>query len=181
MNLELPRSMLAIGAFASCSMVWSHGHDEKTDHGSMPGHQAMSSEKAFGRPAAPKNATRSIAIGMSDVLRFSPTEISVKKGETVRFVVKNSGKTMHEMVLGTMEDLKEHAQMMQKHPGMEHHEPNMAHVAPGRTRNLIWQFTRAGEFYYGCLVPGHLEAGMVGKIIVSDQEAPAGSAEKHHH
>jgi len=82
-------------------------------------------------------------------------------------VVKNSGKVMHEMVLGTMQELKEHAELMKKHPGMEHDEPYMAHVAPGKTERVVWQFTRLGEYYYGCLIPGHFEAGMIGRINVN--------------
>jgi uncharacterized cupredoxin-like copper-binding protein len=74
---------------------------------------------------------------------------------------------MHEMVLGTMEELKKHAELMRKHPGMEHDEPYMAHVAPGKTETITWQFTKAGEFHYGCLIPGHFEAGMIGKIRVT--------------
>jgi uncharacterized cupredoxin-like copper-binding protein len=73
---------------------------------------------------------------------------------------------MHEMVIGTMPELKEHAELMKKHPGMEHDEPYMAHVAPGKTETMVWQFTKAGEFNFGCLVPGHFEAGMVGQIRV---------------
>ena len=111
-------------------------------------------------------AGRSIAIETSDRLRFTPAEVSVRKGEIVRFVVRNSGKLMHEFVLGTMEELKAHAQMMQKHPAMEHDAPHMAHVAPGRARSVTWRFTEGGEFYYGCLVPGHFEAGMVGRVVV---------------
>jgi uncharacterized cupredoxin-like copper-binding protein len=74
---------------------------------------------------------------------------------------------MHEMVLGTMEDLKEHAELMRKNPGMEHGDPYMAHVAPGKTETMVWQFTKPGEFHYGCLVPGHFEAGMVGNVHVA--------------
>ena len=84
----------------------------------------------------------------------------------MRFVVKNSGKVMHEMVLGTMKELKEHMEVMRKHPNMEHDEPHMAHVKPGKSEPMVWQFTKAGEFYYGCLMPGHFEAGMIGKVIV---------------
>jgi uncharacterized cupredoxin-like copper-binding protein len=73
---------------------------------------------------------------------------------------------MHEMVLGTLEDLKGHAELMKKYPHMEHEEDNMVHVAPGKTGILVWQFTKPGEFYYGCLIPGHFEAGMVGKLNV---------------
>jgi len=92
--------------------------------------------------------------------------VCVRRGETVRFVVKNRGKLLHEMVLGTRQDLEAHAALMKKFPGMEHDEPNMLHVAPGKTGELGWQFTNAGEFHYGCLVPGHFESGMVGKIVV---------------
>ena len=80
--------------------------------------------------------------------------------------MKNSGKVMHEMVIGSMKELKEHAEMMKKHPGMEHDEPYMAHVGPGKSETITWQFTKTGEFHFGCLIPGHFEAGMVGMITV---------------
>jgi uncharacterized cupredoxin-like copper-binding protein len=123
-------------------------------------------ETAFGRTGDPKRVARTIRVTMADTMRFTPASIEVKRGETIRFVVTNSGKVMHEMVLGTMRDMKDHAELMRKHPGMVHDEPYMAHVAPGKTADIVWQFTTAGEFHYGCLIPGHLEAGMVGKITV---------------
>ena len=144
-------------------------------------------ETPFGRAGDPKKANRTIRVGMADTMHFaaasSPAQrttdvragsaphamsgdIVVKRGETVRFIVRNDGKLMHEMVIGTMKDLKDHAELMRKHPGMEHDEPYMAHVAPGKQGEIVWQFTRAGEFHYACLVPGHMEAGMISKITV---------------
>jgi uncharacterized cupredoxin-like copper-binding protein len=123
-------------------------------------------ETAFGRTGDSKRVVRTIRVGMADTMRFTPAAIEIKRGETIRFEVANSGKVMHEMVLGTLQDLKDHAELMRKHPGMEHDEPYMAHVAPGKTAAIVWQFTKAGEFHYGCLVPGHFEAGMVGRITV---------------
>jgi uncharacterized cupredoxin-like copper-binding protein len=123
-------------------------------------------ETAFGRTGDPKKSGRTVRVDMSDAMRFTPGSIEVKRGETVRFVVRNSGKVMHEMVLGTLQDLKDHAELMKKQPGMEHDEPYMAHVAPGKTAEIVWQFTKPGEYYYGCLIPGHFEAGMVGRINV---------------
>jgi uncharacterized cupredoxin-like copper-binding protein len=99
-------------------------------------------------------------------MHFTPGDLVLKKGDTVKFVVRNDGKIMHEMVIGTMKELKEHAELMRKFPNMEHDEPYMAHVAPGKHDELVWQFTRAGEFFYACLIPGHLEAGMIAKITV---------------
>lgn len=103
---------------------------------------------------------------MSDAMRFTPADITVKRGETVKLVATNKGQVLHEMVLGTSEELKKHADMMKKFPGMEHDEPHMAHVKPGKSGEIVWQFTKAGEFQFACLIPGHFEAGMVGKVTV---------------
>jgi len=99
-------------------------------------------------------------------MRYTPSAITVKRGETVRLVVTNTGNVNHELVLGTMKELKEHAKLMRKHPGMEHDEPNMAAVPPGERREIIWQFANAGTVDFACTIPGHLEAGMVGRVSV---------------
>jgi uncharacterized cupredoxin-like copper-binding protein len=145
--------------------VWAHGEA----HGKKSGKPAVLNpeEKAFGKQGDPKKTVRTVNVDMSDRMRFNPASLTVKQGETVRFIVKNSGKVMHEFVLGTLPELKEHAELMKKHPGMEHDEPYMAHVSPGKSETIVWQFTKAGEFHFGCLLPGHFEAGMVGKINVT--------------
>jgi uncharacterized cupredoxin-like copper-binding protein len=122
---------------------------------------------AFGKQGTARKATRTITIDMHDSMRFGPADIAVREGDTVRFVVVNQGAMMHEMVLGTMEELKSHGETMRKHPGMAHDAPYMAHVSPGKKAELVWQFTKAGEYYYACLIPGHFEAGMVGRIRVT--------------
>jgi uncharacterized cupredoxin-like copper-binding protein len=126
-------------------------------------------EKPFGKAADPNKAARTIRVDMADTMRFTPAAITVRRGDVIRFLATNRGKVMHEMVLGTMDELKEHAEMMKKHPGMEHDEPHMLHVAPGKSGEMGWRFTRAGEFFYGCLVAGHLEAGMIGRIKVTER------------
>ena len=123
-------------------------------------------EQTFGREGDPRKVSRTIRVDMNDAMRFSPSSLQVKRGETIRFEVSNSGKLMHEMVVGTMDALKQHSELMRKHPGMEHDEPYMAHVQPGKKETIVWQFTKPGEFYYGCLIPGHFEAGMIGKVVV---------------
>ena len=123
-------------------------------------------EHPFGKASDPAKAVKTIEVDMSDTLRFEPARIEVKRGEPVRFVVHNEGKLMHEMVLGTEESLEQHAAMMKKFPGMEHAEPYMAHIAPGDTGEMGWTFTEPGEYMYGCLVAGHFDGGMVGRIVV---------------
>ncbi len=120
----------------------------------------------FGIAADPRKARRTVRVDMNDAMRFTPAAIEVRRGEIVRFIAANKGQLLHEMVLGTREELRQHAELMKKFPGMEHDEPYMAHVAPGKTGEIGWQFTQPGTFYFGCLIPGHFEAGMVGNITV---------------
>jgi uncharacterized cupredoxin-like copper-binding protein len=121
---------------------------------------------AFGQEGDPRKVTRTIEVSMSDKMRFSPESIEVKRGETVRFIVRNDGHVLHEMVLGTPAALKKHAELMKKFPAMEHADANMAHVKPGSAGEIVWQFTKPGEFQFACLQPGHFEAGMVGRVVV---------------
>lgn len=145
----------------------AHAHGDES-HGKPKANASISTEEhAFGKQGNPKKATRAITIDMSDTMRFGPAAITVKEGETIKFIVANKGKMMHEMVIGTMNELKAHGELMKKHPGMEHDEPYMAHVSPGKKEEMLWQFTKAGEFYYACLIPGHFDAGMIGKIKVT--------------
>lgn len=157
---------LGMGALALVLAAPSAALAHGDAHPSKPAAAQPMVETAFGRTGDPKRAVRTVKVDMNDRMRFTPDAIEVRRGDTVRFVVSNSGKVMHEMVLGTMQDLKAHAELMKKHPGMEHDEPYMAHVAPGKKADIVWRFDKAGEFYYGCLVPGHFEAGMIGRISV---------------
>jgi uncharacterized cupredoxin-like copper-binding protein len=155
-------TLAAVLALA-CGTALAHG---EKPHARKEARPISTEETAFGREGDPKKVSRTIVVTMGDRMRFAPAKLSVRQGETIRFRVTNSGKLMHEMVIGTLEELKKHAELMKKHPGMEHDEPYMAHVAPGTTETMTWQFTRPGEFHYGCLVPGHFEAGMVGTVKV---------------
>ncbi|MCX7960327.1 MAG: cupredoxin family protein [Burkholderiales bacterium] len=165
MSMQRAKVLLAVFIAAAAPAALAHGEPA---HGKKSGHRAAQAdeEKPFGRPGDPKKPARSVKIEMLDTMRFVPATLEFRRGENVKFVVRNSGRQMHEMVLGTLEELKAHAELMRKHPAMEHDEPWMAHVAPGKSATLHWQFTRAGEFHYGCLIPGHFEAGMVGRITV---------------
>lgn len=163
--LSLAAFSTTLGVALWPGLATAHGdaHGKKPSASSTP---AMV-EKSFGKTGHVAQVTRTISVDMSDRMRFSPDTLTVREGETVKFVVKNSGKLMHEFVLGTLPELKEHAELMKKFPGMEHDEPYMAHVAPGKTQTIVWQFTKAGAFHFGCLLPGHFEAGMVGRIHVT--------------
>ncbi|CAM8634415.1 COG4454 Uncharacterized copper-binding protein [Burkholderiales bacterium] len=128
---------------------------------------APAEQTAWGIAGDPAKVSRVIKVDMSDAMRFSPEVIQIKRNETIRFEVSNSGKVMHEMVIGTQKELDTHAEMMKKHPNMEHDEAYMAHVGPGEKGEIVWHFNRGGEFDFACLVAGHYDAGMRGKIRVS--------------
>ena len=156
------RLLLALAMIVAAPPALSHG--EK--HAPTARKEISKDEHPWGREGDPRKAAQVIAVDMADTMRFSPSEMRIKRGQTVKFVVTNSGKQMHEMVIGTREELEKHAEMMRKHPGMEHDEPYMAHVRPGKKHEMAWTFTKAGTFMYGCLIPGHWEAGMKGTIVV---------------
>ena len=159
---------LIIASAIAASVVFAAGamaHGDE-DHGKKEEQPAEDHAAALGKPGDPRKVTRNVNVEMNDAMRFRPDSIRVKRGETIRFIVRNTGKVKHEMVLGTIKELKEHAEMMRKFPEMEHADPNQVSVEPGMTGELVWRFTRAGTFDFACLVPGHFEAGMVGKVRV---------------
>jgi len=125
----------------------------------------------FGQEGNPKKVTKTIKVDMTDAMRFTPSDVTVKRGETVKFVVHNDGKVLHEMVLGTKDAIAEHAELMKKFPEMEHDDPNMVTVAPGMTGQVIWKFTKAGTIDFACLQPGHYDAGMKGAVAVAAGKA----------
>jgi uncharacterized cupredoxin-like copper-binding protein len=145
-------ALAAAGASAAGNHAGGHGHD---------------ADEAIGKPGVAAKATRTINVDMTDGMRFNPADITVKQGETVRFIVKNSGQLKHELVLGTEKELKEHYEAMKKNPEMEHADPNMVTLAAGKTGEIVWQFTKAGKVDFGCLQPGHYDAGMKGAVKVS--------------
>lgn len=123
-------------------------------------------DRPYGREGDPRKVKRVISIELSDAMRFFPSELRVKRGETVRFELRNSGQMPHGLVIGTMDDLKKRAALVRRKPEVAHDEGHGVKVEPGGTSRLVWQFTRPGEFHYGCLVPGHFDAGMIGTIVV---------------
>jgi uncharacterized cupredoxin-like copper-binding protein len=152
-------------AFASaCAGAHQHaeGHDAAHGHGGA----AEREQTDWGIAARPHAPHRTVRIDMDDHMRFTPATIQVHEGETIDFQVRNNGRMLHEMVIGTQKELAEHAALMRKFPGMEHHDAWMTHVAPGHTGQLAWTFNRRGTFLFACLVPGHYEAGMRGEIRV---------------
>ena len=164
-------STLTIGKLAAAAGVGIFLAGAALAHADKPGATASPDssrveQTEFGVAADARRAKRTVRIEMSDRMRFNPATVTVKQGEVVRFVPVNKGKVMHEMVLGRLADLKAHAGLMRKHPGMEHDEPHMTHVGPGKRGEIGWRFNRAGTFYFACLVPGHFEAGMIGKVEV---------------
>lgn len=153
---------VAFGIAAAGSNVFAHNKD---DQGKKSG-PVKKEQKPWGIAGDAKAARRTVEVKMTDNMRFTPDRLEVRQGETLRFVIRNDGKLLHEYVLGTKKELDEHAALMVKFPTMEHDEPYMAHVAPGKTGQIVWTFNRAGEFDFACLIAGHYQAGMVGKIKV---------------
>jgi len=112
------------------------------------------------------DVSRTIEVVMSDNMRFSPSQIKVEAGETIRFSAENTGQLQHELVIGNTEELKAHGQMMRIMPDMQHQDSNMISLESGEVGSLIWKFDQAGSVDFACLIPVHWEAGMKGKVNV---------------
>ena len=118
-----------------------------------------------GEPGNPKKPSRTIEVEMSE-MEYTPSRIEVKRGEQIRFVIRNVGKEDHEFLLDTTEENLKHAEDMKKHPHMEHDDPNGVRLAPKKSAEIVWKFTHAGTFEYSCLIPDHRDYGMIGQIQV---------------
>ncbi len=118
-----------------------------------------------GEPGDPKKPAREIVVLM-DEMDYSPAMIEVKRGEQVRFVVRNVGKEAHEFLLATTAENLKHGESMKKNPDMEHDEPNGLRLDPKKSGEILWRFSKAGTFEYSCLIPNHREYGMIGKVVV---------------
>ena len=144
--------LAACASLALSTTAYAHGPD-KTEWAS------------FGTPGKPGNATRTIPVVAGD-MHFSVNAIDVRRGETIRFVVTNHGPSKHEFVIGNRAFHMQHIKEMEDMPDMPMDEANSIDLRPGETKVLFWQFTQPGEFLFGCDIPGHFQAGMVGKLHV---------------
>ena len=122
-----------------------------------------------GEPGNSKKPFRTVQVTMHDSdghMMFDPSSLDVKRGEQIKFVINNTGVLTHEFVLANTQDNLKHAELMQKYPDMEHDDPNAKTIAANGRAEILWHFSKAGTFEFACLIPGHREAGMIGKITV---------------
>ena len=164
-------SLLLIALLAApLTHVPAHAHGEKKP---VAAAQTVAEQTAWGIAGKPTQADRTVTLDMTDAMRFTPDTLTVQEGETVRFVVRHTGRMRHEMVIGTPDELAKHAAMMARFPNMEHDEAYMVHVDPGKTGEIVWHFNRAGSFEFACLIAGHYEAGMRGTLTVTPKQGAA--------
>ena len=160
--MHITKTLIVTAMLAAATSSFAHG-DKEHAKGAAP---MKMEQKDWGIGGHSNAVKRTVEIRMTDNMRFTPSHLDVREGETLRLRAVNRGNVLHEIVIGTPEELQAHAEMMKKHPGMEHDEPYMAHVDPGKKGTIVWTFNRAGSFEFACLIPGHFEAGMIGRITV---------------
>jgi len=141
--------------------VWSHSEEHIKE---VPAHDSLRTEFGDFNPAM--TPERMVRVVMTDNMKFVPEVLHFRKDEIVKFIFTNNGELIHEFVMGSPQELERHVKLMTTKPAMEHEEPHMIHLDPGDAGSLTWKFSQVGEFTFACLIPGHFEAGMRGKIIV---------------
>lgn len=166
----IPLTAASLALAAASTMVLAHeAHQADGARTPPPTRHAAAvapEQQPWGIAGRPKAVKRTIDITMADDMTFMPAVIEVRQGDTVRLRLHNRGKEMHEFVLGTTTEIEAHAAMMKKFPNMEHDNPWMVHVPPGRSGAVVWTFNRAGDFDYACLIKDHYELGMAGRVRV---------------
>ena len=144
-----------------------------------PGHSH--SGFSAGQPGDPRKPARTVVISMHESdgkMAFSSNYVEVRRGEQIKFVLQNKGELDHEFILATTKDNDKHAALMMKYPEMEHDDPNAKRLGASKNGEMLWQFTKTGEYEFACLIPGHREAGMHGKIVVKQRMAKTERGEK---
>lgn len=165
MSRNLMPALVAAAVLASASAIYDTGasmqasaHTGHTDHSFAAG-ELGDAEQPF----------RTLEIVMTDgpgTMAYTPDKIEVKKGEQVKFVLKNTGQVDHEFLLDSFKSNAKHKLEMEKNADMEHEEPNGARLKPNSSKEILWRFTKAGTFEFACLLPGHYETGMKGIVLV---------------
>jgi uncharacterized cupredoxin-like copper-binding protein len=151
------------GAIAAAAVLWLTVSGAFA-HGDSKG-------SAWGRPGKAKDVTRTVKIEATEYA-FSEKVLTFKAGETVKLVVTNKGGLKHELTIGDADEQASHGKEMAKMSDMGHSEgehempANSIHVAPGETRELIWNFDKPGKLLFACNYPGHSALGMEGEIAV---------------
>ena len=159
MKKTAPQILLA--SALACGLVLSPSLKASTHEG----HEHFST----GEPGDPKKPSRTVKVTMLEdgkKMLFEPAVVEVRQGKQIRFVIFNEGTWNHEFMLATEAENRKHSELMKKFPDMEHDDPNAKRLPPFASSKLLWKFTKRGEFEYACLIPGHFEAGMRGKVVV---------------
>ena len=122
-----------------------------------------------GHSATADPVARTIEVTMTDQLTFDPDAITVAPGETVRFVVANTGESVHEFLIGDEAAQAEFEAEMSSGEEMDHDTSSGVSVDPGQTETFEYTFGDTNDMIFaGGHEPGHYEGGMVATITVSD-------------
>jgi len=98
-----------------------------------------------------------------DQSTFDLGTLRVREGTLVELVVHNRDPIDHELVVGTAEVHRRHAEGDEgRHPPV----PGEVSVGPLDTAKTFYEFTEAGSVVYACHLPGHVAYGMQGTIEV---------------
>lgn len=145
-------------------MEQHHGGKNVGHHEGMSGHHAHGmghGSSLAGKPGKEADVDRIIKVEANDSMRFMHDPLKIKNGETIKFVITNTGAVKHEFSIGTKDEHMVHGKMMMANPDM-HHGPGGSSITiePGKTETLIWSFEEAWEVQAACNIPGHYQAGM---------------------
>jgi uncharacterized cupredoxin-like copper-binding protein len=113
-------------------------------------------------PDSGGSETRTIVVRIEHS-QFQPSDLSFKRGEAVRFVIRNDDPIDHEFILGDQEVQERHEDGREQEHGAI---PGEISIDAGKEASTTYVFERRGSFIYGCHLPGHYDYGMKGTVQV---------------
>jgi len=121
----------------------------------------LATAAACARPAAAREHDRTIVVTIH-FSHFHPSHVEVSRGETVRFVIRNTDPIPHEFIVGPEAVQRIHEEGTEAfHPP----RPGELSIPAGSSRTTVYTFGRRG-LLFGCHLPGHYAYGMRGSISV---------------
>jgi uncharacterized cupredoxin-like copper-binding protein len=134
-----------------------------------PTEKVTGHEMEIGKPGI-KHISRSVTVKMFETeygMIFKPDFLKFEAGQTIKINLINKGELQHEFVMDTEDGILKHKIEMENMPDMDHNDPNSLRLNPNEKGEILWTFSNSGVFEFACLIPGHYEAGMHGKLLVN--------------
>ena len=105
---------------------------------------------------------------------YQPSSMMVPAGQPITLTLKNTGKIEHDFVVETIDVttkvIEDRGSEVHHAYGAEQNYDLHVSARPGETSVVQLTIAKPGTYQIICSVEGHKEAGMIGELVVLDQQ-----------